>query len=117
MSMTRRTAILALGAAGGGYLGAKYSGKVPPVTATRSLQPTGAEGTLNDASLLSETPVFRHTVVAEDPGEALIARLRTELAEARADGRPFNIGAARHSMGRPRNPNEWPRRYLRQWLP
>ncbi len=99
MSMTRRAAILGLGAAGGGYLGAKYSDKVPPVSATRSLQPTGAEGTLNDASLLSETPVFRHTVMSEDPGEALIARMRTELAEARTEGRPFNIGAARHSMG------------------
>ena len=98
MSMTRRLAILGLGAAGGGYLGARFSGKVPPVTATRSLQPRGAAGTLNDASLLSETPVFRHTVV-EDAGDALIARMRTELAEAKAEGRPFNIGAARHSMG------------------
>lgn len=99
MSLTRRTAILLLGAAGGVWAGARYSGKVPPIDRTRWIGPTGAPDTLNDASLLSETPVFRHIIVTEDPGEALVTRLRAELAEARADGRPFNVSAARHSMG------------------
>lgn len=97
--LTRRAALLAGGAIAGGFLGARYGAKVPPVTGARSLAPTGAGGMLNDASLLSETPVFRHAVLAENPGQALIARLRQELDEARAEGRPVNIGAARHSMG------------------
>lgn len=96
---TRRAALLGGGAALGGFAGVKLSSDVPPLDGTRSLQPRFAEGTLNDASLLSETPVFRHTVMQDDPGEALIVRLRGELAEARAARRPFNIGAARHSMG------------------
>ncbi len=99
MSFTRRALLLGATATVGGYVGARYSGNVPSVAGTRRIGPTGAENTLNDASLLSETPVFRHTVVTEDPGDALISILRAELAEAREAGRPFNIGAARHSMG------------------
>ncbi len=99
MSFTRRAILLGTGAAIGGYAGARLSGDVPPVTGTRMIQPSGAPGTLNDASLLSETPVARHTIMTEDPGDALIARLRIEIAEARAEGRAVNIGAARHSMG------------------
>lgn len=54
---------------------------------------------MNDASLLSETPIFRHVVVRDPPGDALIAALRAELRAARAEGRSLAIGAARHSMG------------------
>jgi FAD/FMN-containing dehydrogenase len=97
--LTRRTALLGGGAAIGGYLTHRFGSKVPPVDGARLVQPTGAEGTLNDASLLNETPIFRHIVVQENPGDVLIERLRAEMAEARAEGRPFNIGAARHSMG------------------
>jgi FAD/FMN-containing dehydrogenase len=99
MSFSRRALLLGAGAAIGGYAGANLTGKVPPVAGMRLIAPSGAETSLNDASLLSETPVFRHTVLREDPREALIAKLRIEIAEARAEGRPFNIGAARHSMG------------------
>ncbi len=99
MSFSRRALLLGAGAAIGGYAGAKLSGDVPPVDGTRLTQPSGATNTLNDASLLSETPVFRHTIMAEAPGDVLIERLRGEIREARAEGRPFNIGAARHSMG------------------
>jgi FAD/FMN-containing dehydrogenase len=56
-------------------------------------------GVMNDASLLSPTPVHRHAILSEDPGEALVAALRRELAQARAEGRPVSVGAARHSMG------------------
>ena len=59
MSLTRRTALLLLGAAGGFWAGARFSGKVPSVDGIRLIAPSGSETTLNDASLLSETPVFR----------------------------------------------------------
>ncbi|MDA8586421.1 FAD-binding oxidoreductase [Rhodobacteraceae bacterium] len=97
--LTRRAALFGGGAAVGAYAGAKLSSKVPSLVATQSLQPKGAADTLNDASLLNETPVFRHITIQENPGDALIARLRIEMDEARAEGRPFNVGAARHSMG------------------
>ena len=99
MSLTRRALLLGAGAAAGGYAGAQLSSDVPPVTGTRLVMPTGAPNTLNDASLLNETPIFRHTILRDDPGDALIDVLRVEMAEARAEGRPFNIGAARHTMG------------------
>ena len=99
MSFTRRAALGLGGAAAGAWLGARFSDKLPATAGTRSLVPAANAGTLDDASQLSQTPVFRHIVVTEDPGERLIAQLRAELAEARGNGRPFNIGAARHSMG------------------
>lgn len=99
MSFTRRAILFGAGAALGGYAGARLSGNVPPVTGTRMISGSGAQTSLNDASLLSETPVFRHTIMSEAPDDALIQRLRAEIVEARAAGRPFNIGAARHSMG------------------
>lgn len=54
---------------------------------------------LNDASGLSETPIFRHIIVPNDPGRQLVATVRAELDEARANNRPVSVGAARHSMG------------------
>ncbi len=97
--LTRRAALFGGGVAVGVYAGAKLSSKLPPLVATRSLQAKGSVGTLNDASLLSETPVFKHIVMPENQGETLIAKLRAEMDEARTEGRPVNIGAARHSMG------------------
>lgn len=99
MSLSRRAMLLGAGAAIGSYAGATLSSDVPSLAGTRQIRPSGSPASLNDASLLSETPVFRHTIMPEDAGEALIARLRAEIAEARSVGRPFNIGAARHSMG------------------
>lgn len=104
--LTRRAALFAGGAAVGGYLGARYSSSVPSVAGLELVQPKGGEGVLNDASLLNETPVAKHIVVRENPGETLIATLRREMDEARAEGRPFNIGAARHSMGGQAIPRE-----------
>lgn len=54
---------------------------------------------LNDASLLSATPVHRHSILTQDPGAALSEAIRAEMREARAAGRCVNVGAARHSMG------------------
>ena len=97
--LTRRAALFLGGAVVGAYAGAKLSGKVPPVEGARLVQPSGGENTLNDASLLSERPINRHIVLKENPGEVLINSVRGEMEAARQEGRPFNIGAARHSMG------------------
>jgi len=70
------------------------------------IAPGGSEGVLNDASLLSETPVARHAVLRQNPGEALVGALRAELRAAAAEGRPVSIGAARHSMGAHAIPRE-----------
>ena len=91
-----------VGVAGARYLG----GSNPVLDGTQALKPTGAETSLNDASLLSETPVFRHITLSQDPGEALVAAIRAELREAGEAGRAFNIGAARHSMGAQAIPRE-----------
>ena len=80
-----------------GAIGARWwAPALPGFPPGDRIAPTGAPGTLNDASLLSETPVFRHDTLPDpDPSETL----RALLAEARASGRPVAIGAARHSMG------------------
>lgn len=53
---------------------------------------------LNDASLLSPTPVVSHLTVRDARAESL-KRLRAALSDARASGRPFIASASRHSMG------------------
>lgn len=97
--ISRRAALLSGGAVIGGYLTKSFLASNPTLDGTRFIKPSGAAGTLNDASELSETSVFRHIVVRDDPGEQLIATIRAELDEARTDRRPVNVGAARHSMG------------------
>lgn len=97
-SFTRRAALLGAGAAVGAY-GARALSPERPGLAGQSFTVTSPEGWLNDASGLSATPVHKHLVLTEDPGDALVERLRAELAEARAAGRPVAICAARHSMG------------------
>ncbi len=54
---------------------------------------------LNDASKLSATPVFSHWVAGKEPEAEWIARLRREMADAKAARRPLAVSAARHSMG------------------
>ena len=44
---------------------------------------------LNDASLLSPTAIFKHTILQDDPGEALLAALRAELKAAAANMTPL----------------------------
>ena len=97
--LTRRAILLAGGGIVGGIAGATLSAKRPSLSGTTSLQPTGTENTLNDASGLNETPIFRHTIRSENPGDVLVDAIRAEISEARENNRPFNIGAARHSMG------------------
>lgn len=98
-TLTRRAALLGGGAVMGGLVTKAMSPSNPTLDGTRFIKPTSASGTLNDASGLSETPIFRHIMVQDDPGTQLIATLRAELDEARANNRPVNVGAARHSMG------------------
>ncbi len=99
MAFTRRAALV-LGGAAAGAAAAHWAGpRNPSMAGTGLIAPRTGEGVLNDASQLSETPIFRHVIRREDPGEALLAALRAELKDAAAAGRPVNAGAARHSMG------------------
>lgn len=97
--LTRRTLLLGCGAAIGGLATKAVSPSNPTLDGTRFIKPKGGTGTLNDASGLSETPVFWHILMSEDSDAAELAALRKELREARENGRPVNVGAARHSMG------------------
>ena len=99
MALTRRAALFGAGAALG-VIGNRWMGASnPTLDGVTILAPSGAEGTLNDASLLSETPIFKHVIIKEPPGDSLVVALRAELKAAEAEGRPVSIGAARHTMG------------------
>lgn len=95
---TRRAALLGAGALVGGWTAQRFTGRVPVLDGV-TLNVSAGGTTLNDASGLSETPIFRHITVKDDPGDTLIAAVRAEMAQARDAGRAVNIGAARHSMG------------------
>jgi FAD/FMN-containing dehydrogenase len=99
MALTRRAALFGAGAAVGVAANRWMGASNPSLDGVAVIAPAGGENTLNDASLLSETPIFRHVVMKEPPGDALVAALRAELKEAEAAGRPVNLSAARHSMG------------------
>ena len=82
---TRRALLLGTGAAIG-VAGTRYfTAQNPSLDGTRSLIPAGGENTLNDASLLSETPIHKHIILSEDPGEALVNAIRAELREAASE--------------------------------
>ncbi|NHF72878.1 FAD-binding oxidoreductase [Paracoccus xiamenensis] len=98
-NLTRRSLLLAAGGAAGWYASDLFHARLPVLDGTRSIAPRPANNILNDASGLSPTPIHRHITLTEDPGDALIAAVRAEMKSAEADGRAFNIGAARHSMG------------------
>ncbi|MDJ0824293.1 MAG: FAD-binding oxidoreductase, partial [Rhodobacter sp.] len=98
-TLTRRTALFGAGAVAGGVAVGRYSASTPSLDGTQRVVASSAADVLNDASGLSETPIFRHIVMREDPGNALTEAIRAEIADAAAEGRPVNIGAARHSMG------------------
>ncbi len=96
--LTRRALLFGSGAA----LGWAAATRLAPWRDTLdgvALVPAPGPALLNDASQLSATPVARHVVLKGDPGAAMIAALRRELAEAGAAGRPLCLSAARHSMG------------------
>ena len=99
MAFTRRAALLGAGAAIGAYAARVLGSQNPSLTGTAIIAPATGDTLLNDASLLSETPIFRHVVIKEPLGDGFIAALRAELAAAKAENRAVNVGAARHSMG------------------
>jgi hypothetical protein len=99
MALTRRTALLGAGAALGVIATRRFGPNLPSLDGNAVIAAQPSELVLNDASLLSETPIFRHITLQKDPGEALITALRAEMKEAALAGRPVNVSAARHSMG------------------
>lgn len=97
-NLSRRTLLLGTGAALG-FAGARFASKsITPLPDAVVQHTASGSAVLNDASELSATPVHKHIIVS-DAKHDLVDRLRSELEEARAEGRPINIGAARHSMG------------------
>ncbi|PSL19346.1 FAD/FMN-containing dehydrogenase [Shimia abyssi] len=90
---------MAAGAFGGWHLSRWLGPGLPVYDGTRAPDAIQTGTTLNDASGLSSTPVHKHLTLTASADETLIAAIRRELAEARAERRALNVGAARHSMG------------------
>lgn len=99
-TISRRALLLGAGAAIGAG-GTRYltNETLSPGLPFPGESASGSATILNDASLLSPTPVAKHLVMKTNPGDELITGLRNELAEARNANRPFAVSAARHSMG------------------
>ena len=76
-----------------------FRADLPVYEGTQRIVRTTGEKVLNDASGLSATPIHKHLTLTEDADDALAGVIRRELAEAKAEGRHINVGAARHSMG------------------
>ncbi len=98
-NFTRRGLLLSGSALIGALAVRTFQSKHIVMDGTTSLVTPAGENTLNDASLLSETPVHKHIILKQDPGAQLVDQLRAELKAAETEDRPVNIGAARHSMG------------------
>jgi hypothetical protein len=100
--LTRRAWLLGASAGVGALVGRHClrptSDPGPPFPAADTGRAAGRV-VLNDASLLSPTPVASHVTIRDDVRAAAIDRLRAALTDARASGRPFIASAARHSMG------------------
>ncbi|MCZ8295456.1 MAG: FAD-binding oxidoreductase [Rhodobacteraceae bacterium] len=98
--VTRRAALLGGAALAGAYAGNGWAPGLPRLEGIRRTDTVASEDgpNLNDASGLSATPIHRHSRPAAH-GHSLIEAFRAELSAARAEGRPVNVGAARHSMG------------------
>ncbi|MEM7598726.1 MAG: FAD-binding oxidoreductase [Pseudomonadota bacterium] len=96
-TFTRRAALLLGGAAVGYGVGRSWAPGLSQLEGVAQLEGAAGE-TLNDASQLSATPIHIHTR-PQAHGDALIDAFRTELKAAKAEARPVNVGAARHSMG------------------
>jgi hypothetical protein len=97
--LSRRTLLIGAGVAAGSTATKLLSPSRQVLDGTTSLQANPRATSLNDASGLSDTPVFKHIIVTSDPTVNRIAILRQHLAEARRSGRAFSTSAARHSMG------------------
>jgi len=96
---TRRGMLLGTGAVVGGLATRALSPQNPSMAGIAPVVPMEGERVMNDASGMSETPVFSHTNLTQTSQDAQVAELRSMLQQAAAAGRAVNIGAARHSMG------------------
>lgn len=103
-SITRRAAVVGGVGLVGFIAGRSAMPALPSTDGVRSLDaPVVQAGrerefTLNDASTLSKTPIHRHMQLRQSDDD-LIREFRRILAQAQEEGRPVNVGAARHSMG------------------
>ena len=95
---TRRGLLTSAGAVMGMAIGHRIMPALPRQDGISPLPAPSGALVLNDASELSATPIHAH-LRPQAHGDALIDIFRAELANARRDGRPVNVGAARHSMG------------------
>ncbi|MFD1880431.1 FAD-dependent oxidoreductase [Paracoccus pacificus] len=105
LKLTRRALLFGSGVAVGAY-GASRLMPWRDTAAGVALSAPTPDGWLNDASLLSATPIAKHIVIAEKRSDKMIAELRALLAEARGSGQPLCLSAARHSMGGQSIPRE-----------
>ncbi len=100
MANFSRRALLVGGAAALGAIAAnRFRGHLPTQDGTTNLSTPMDGSILNDASELNPTPIFKHTRIETDLGNATVDAVRAEIKAAQNEGRAFNIGAARHSMG------------------
>jgi len=97
--IARRAFLLGAGGLTGWSMAKLLRGQLPVYDGTRRFITKTGVDFLNDASGLSGTPIYKHIIIKDDPGETLIAALRAEMKVAKDDDRPFCIGAARHTMG------------------
>lgn len=97
-TFSRRSALFMGGAAAGWMVSSTLRPGLPTYDGTARTNQRLPEGWLNDASGLSATPIKKH-IVSNRSADELIPLIRTELRDAASEGRPFNVGAARHSMG------------------
>ena len=99
-NITRRSLLVGAGAVAGATAYAAWDRETIPSGVPYPATDSAATGTiLNDASLLSPTPVARHLTMSDAPDAKLLSALRSELSDARSAGRAFSASAARHSMG------------------
>ena len=98
-NLTRRALLLGTGAVIGGLATRSLMPRNPSMAGIVPVVPGADAHLLNDASGLSETPVFSHTILNQTTADDQLAALRLALKDAAATGRAVNIGAARHSMG------------------
>ncbi|MEX0348916.1 MAG: FAD-dependent oxidoreductase [Paracoccaceae bacterium] len=95
----RRAFLVGAGGVAGWVAAQRFGTKQPVQTGANRIVSVSGEGVLNDASGLSATPVHKHITIVKDPGDVLVQAVRAEMRSAQQQGRAFNIGAARHSMG------------------
>src|SRR5687768_3840657 len=100
--LTRRAWLLGVGGGAGALLArqcAPTNHPGPPFPSMEARVAPNGSVVLNDASLLSPTPVASHLTIRDDDRQDAVGRLRAALTDARRSGRPFIASAARHSMG------------------